>query len=89
MNDLASLDKEEDVKLERQGTSEEPFDDDAEATNVMVLDDEDNIKEDDLSKIIIKEIGDIKKLTRLISIDTMDSVLQRIDKYGNTQSLNG
>ena len=39
---------------------------------------------DDLSKIIIKEIDDVKKLARLVSSETMESVLRRIDEYGTT-----
>src|SRR5579859_7870403 len=67
-----------------------------EEEDAMALDDEEDDKEgirrrfsesngpEDLSKIIIKEIGDVKKLARLISSDAMDSVLRRIDEYGPT-----
>jgi U4/U6 small nuclear ribonucleoprotein PRP31 len=96
LNDLISSD-EEDVKEELRDISEEPFDEEADAANAMVLDDDEDSKdgikrripqshgtEDDLSMIIIKEIGDVKKLARLITSETMDSVLRRIDEYGTT-----
>ena len=93
INDLMSSDEEDD-KGDLQAI---PEDDEAEAADAMAIDDQDGqdskerVKqqlsdglEDDLSKIIIKEIGDVKKLARLISSETMDSVLKRIDEYGPT-----
>src|SRR5438046_1581658 len=91
MNDLMSSDEEDD-KGDLQAIPE----DDEDASDAMAVDDEDgednkeeikrrlsNSPDDDLSKIIVKEIGDLKKLARLISSETMDSVLKRIDEYGN------
>jgi len=89
MNDLMSSDEEDD----KGDLRAIPEDDEAEAADAMAIDDQDednkerikrqlsNSPEDDLSKIVIKEIGDVKKLARLISSETMDSVLKRIDEY--------
>lgn len=88
-NDFAS--DEEDVKDEPQIVKEESLEEEAIDDDAMsVEDDEDNkdnvkhkLSDDDISKYIIREIGDIKKLVRLISSETMDSVLNRIDEYGS------
>lgn len=92
LNDLVSSD-EEDTKDGLQAIPEEPSDDETRAMDLDGNDDDEDedskhgIKrhtEDDLSKYIIKEISDVKKLARLISSETMDSVLRRIDEYGTT-----
>jgi U4/U6 small nuclear ribonucleoprotein PRP31 len=90
LNDLISSD-EEDVKEELRDIS--ASDDEFEATEPMAVDDKAAIKrrvtsetgtDDNLSKIVIKEINDVKKLARLISSEGMDKVLTRIDEYGST-----
>jgi U4/U6 small nuclear ribonucleoprotein PRP31 len=85
LNDLLSSD-EEDSKDDLPIIEEEE-DDEADGTDPMVLDGPD--EEHDLSKIIIKELSDVKKLARLVSSETMDSVLRRIDEYGTIPSSSG
>jgi U4/U6 small nuclear ribonucleoprotein PRP31 len=84
LNDLLSLD-EEDSKGNLPIIEEE--DDEADCTDAMALDGPDE-EHDDLSKIIIKELSDVKKLAQLVSSETMDSVLHRIDQYRTTPAFN-
>lgn len=81
LNDLLSSD-EEDNKDTLAMIEEEH--DEGDGADSMAMDQE----EPDLSKIIIKEIDDVKKLARLGSSETMESVLSRIDQYGTTPTPN-
>jgi U4/U6 small nuclear ribonucleoprotein PRP31 len=97
-NDLISSD-EEDLK---DSLPVIPEDDGEGSEDAMMLDNvedalKDDIKrplshangpDDDLSKIIIREIGDVKKLARLMSSETMDGVLRLIDEYSTTPAIN-
>jgi hypothetical protein len=93
LNDFISSD-EEDVKEELGGISEDHCDGETKAAELMAVDDEErkdsinrrrsNGADDNLSKIVINEINDVKKLARLISSESMDNVLSRIDEYGST-----
>ena len=95
MNDLLSSDEEDD-NVNLATIQEAPSDDEADAADVMMAiddqDDKDKIKrrlsnsEDEISKVIIKEIVDLKKIARLIFSGAMDSVLHRIDEYGTATS---
>lgn len=94
LNDLISDEDEKELPT----IDEAAEDDEADAAEAMDLDTDEskggvkrrlsqsNGPEDDISRIIIKEIDDVKKLARLISSETMDSVLRRIDEYGKTPS---
>ena len=64
---------------------------DEDAIDDMLLDEDDtkdgikrSLSEEDISKVIVREIGDVKKLARLASSDTLESVLKRIDECGTT-----
>jgi len=93
LNDLISSD-EENVKEELGDISEEDSDSETKPAEPMATDDEErkdgikcrrsNSADDNLSKIVIKEINAVKKLARLISSESMDNVLSRIDEYGRT-----
>src|SRR5271170_2621117 len=82
LNDLISSDEEDTLHT----IQEEPSDDEADATTAIHLDGIKQEQEEDLSKLIIKEIDDVKKLARLISSETMDSVLHRIEEYSSSSS---
>ena len=86
LNDLLSPD-EEDSEGNLSIIEEEREDDDADSTNDMALDGPDE-EHDDLSKIIIQEIDDLKKLARIVSSETMDNVLHQIDQYGTVPGSN-
>jgi len=87
MNDLMSSDDEAQNEG-LQNIKEEEGDD------AMEFDDEDESKdgikrrlsnsnglEDDVSQVVVKEIGDVKKLAQLVSSEAMTRVLATIDKY--------
>jgi U4/U6 small nuclear ribonucleoprotein PRP31 len=66
---------------------EEEEDDEADCTDNMALDGPYD-EHDALSNIIIREIDDLKKLARIVSSETMDTVLHRIDQYGTVPGSN-
>ena len=83
LNDLISSD-EEDIKQDLNTILSE---DEQES---MVIDEEIHSDDpDDVSKIVVKEISDLKKLARLISSNQMNSIISRIDEYGHHTTRTG
>jgi len=84
LEDLQFLD-DEDVKPDLPSITEEFSDEESMALDTAIKEEDDEL---DLSKIIIKELSDVKKLARLVSSESLSDVLQRIDSYPAAPTLN-
>ena len=79
MNDFISDEEDSKSQVADEDTNVEMQD-----LNTMDVDSKEGItlEDDDVSsKLIVKEVGDVKRLARLMSSDSIHSILRRIDEY--------